>query len=209
MLLRLITIYLLTINCFLYADNTNNGSTNNNTIIVVGDSLSAAYGIETEEGWVNLLRNKIHQQYSTQWNIVNASISGDTTAGGVQRLANLIQDYSPQICIIALGANDGLRGLSLSAMKNNIEIMIKQCNNGGQTLLVGMKLPPNYGEKYSRAFHSIYSNLAQQNSLAFVPFMLEGIALEEKYFQADLLHPTAAAQPIILKNIWYTLQKIL
>ncbi len=210
MLLRFLTIYLLTISYVIYADNSINPSPNDNTILVLGDSLSAAYGIELEKGWVNLLRNKLSQQNkNSHWQVINASISGDTTAGGYERLPNLIQQHSPVLCIIALGANDGLRGLSLRAMQLNLQAMTDECNETGDTLLIGMKLPPNYGEKYASAFHQVYANIASQNNIHYIPFMLEDIALENKYFQTDQLHPTSDAQSIILNTIWNTLENII
>ena len=177
---------------------------------MVGDSLSAEYGIETGKGWVNLLHNRLQEQdASSKWSVVNASISGDTTAGGVDRLPKLIENIQPVLCIIALGANDGLRGLPIDAMQNNLDNMVKQCQTTGTSLLVGMHLPPNYGKAYTNAFHQVYANVAENNKIMHVPFMLEGIALQDKYFQADRLHPTAEAQPIILENIWVQLKTLL
>ena len=210
MLLRFFTIYLLLASQLVHSDDINNSKDNENTIIVVGDSLSAAYGIELEEGWVNLLRFRLQDfDSNTKWNVINASISGDTTAGGLERLTKLINDHQPVLCIIALGANDGLRGQSLSLMHNNLERMVNECSLIGTSLLIGMMLPPNYGEKYTRAFHQVYTNVAQQNNIIYVPFMLQGIALQDELFQADRLHPTAEAQPIIFENIWAKLREIL
>lgn len=210
MLLRIFTIYLLLTNQFVHSNDHNNRKYDENTIIVVGDSLSAAYGIELDKGWVNLLRHRLlNFDSNSKWNVINASISGDTTAGGLERLEKLINDYHPAICIIALGANDGLRGQSLSMMHNNLEKMTTECSLTGTSLLVGMMLPPNYGEKYTRAFHKVYAKVAEQNHISYVPFMLEGIALQDEYFQADRLHPTEVAQPIILENIWVKLREIL
>ena len=178
--------------------------------MVLGDSLSAAYGIDIEHGWVSLLRNRI-QNYSEdkQWNVVNASVSGETTAGGLARLPGLIEQYQPVLCIIELGANNGLRGQSATLMQNNLDQMVKQCNLSGTSLLLGIKLPPNYGDTYTQAFHKIYSDVANDNNIQLVPFLLEGIALQDKYLQADRLHPTAEAQPLILENVWPTLNETL
>lgn len=188
----------------------NNSHDNENTIIVVGDSLSAAYGIELEKGWVNLLHYRLKDFDSdSKWNVINASISGDTTAGGLERLPKLINDHQPVLCIIALGANDGLRGQSLSLMHNNLEQMVNKCSQIGTSLLIGMMLPPNYGAKYTRAFHQVYTDIAEHKNIDYLPFMLEGIALQDELFQADRFHPTAEAQPIILENIWAKLREML
>ncbi|MDW3094654.1 MAG: arylesterase [Gammaproteobacteria bacterium] len=191
-----------------HADNISKSSSLENTIIILGDSLSAAYGIEIEQGWVNLLRTRLNNDNS-MWNVINASISGDTTSGGLARLERLIRQHQPVLCIIALGANDGLRGQSLTLMKNNLDKMVTKCSTTGTSLLLGIKLPPNYGEKYTQAFHQVFSDVAENSNILYVPFMLEGIALQEKYFQADGLHPTAEAQPKILENIWDKLQTVL
>lgn len=174
--------------------------------MVLGDSLSAAYGIEIEHGWINLLRNRI-DNYSEdkQWNVVNASVSGETTAGGLARLPGLIEKYHPVLCIIELGGNNGLRGQSTSLMQDNLEQMVKQCDSTGTSVLLGIKLPPNYGEKYTQAFHQTYIEVASEYDIPLVPFLLEGIALNDEYLQADRLHPTAEAQALILDNAWPTL----
>lgn len=204
--LRIVIITFLTI--FLTTFNFSHAK--DNTILVLGDSLSAAYGIKIEHGWVNLLRNRI-RNYSEdkQWNVVNASVSGETTSGGLARLPNLIEKYQPVLCIIELGANNGLRGQSTSLMQDDLEQMIKQCKTTGTSVLLGIRLPPNYGERYTHAFHQVYLDLASQCDIPLVPFLLEGIALKDEYLQADRLHPTAEAQPIILENVWPTLEKLL
>ena len=207
MLLRLLFICLLLFNHTVYSDSHHES---NQHIIVLGDSLSAEYGIESGKGWVYLLHNRLQEQgLSSKWSLINASISGDTTAGGLDRLPKLIEQYQPALCIIALGANDGLRGLSLDSMQMNLHNMIKTCESTGTTLLIGMHLPPNYGSTYTNAFHQVYANVAKMNDIQLVPFMLDGIALEDKYFQPDRLHPTAEAQPVILENIWPFLTNIL
>ncbi len=181
-----------------------------NTILILGDSLSAAYGIEIEHGWVNLLHDHL-DNYSEdqQWNVVNASVSGETTAGGLARLPHLLEQYQPVLCIIELGANNGLRGQSTTLMRQHLEQMVKQCSATGTSLLLGIKLPPNYGEKYTQSFHQVYSDIASKCDIPLVPFLLEGIALQDKYLQEDRLHPTADAQAIILENVWPTLEKLL
>lgn len=201
-LLRFIVIFMLTAVNLAHAKQ--------NTILVLGDSLSAAHGIEIEQGWVNLLRNRL-QNYNEnrQWNVVNASISGETTTGGLARLPKLIEIYQPVLCIIELGANNGLRGQSTVLMKDNLDQIVKQCNKSGTSLLLGIKLPTNYGKKYTQAFDRIYTDVASENNISLVPFLLEGIALQDKYLQADRLHPTAEAQTLILDNVWPVLNEIL
>lgn len=177
----------------------------------MGDSLSAAHGIELELGWVNLLQNKLKQEQTGElpWHIINTSVSGETSAGGLARLPGLLDKHKPQICIIELGANDGLRGMSLNTMQENLKIMIEKCNQYGQVMLIGMRLPPNYGKTYTEEFKQIFERLAETNDVAFVPFLLDGFAKESKYFQADGFHPTAAAQEKILANIWPILSPLL
>lgn len=210
MLLRLLLIVLVLLSNLALSENLTDESQSSHHILIVGDSLSAEYGIETGKGWINLLQNRLQEQNTSSiWTVVNASISGDTTSGGVERLPKLIQNYQPVLCIIALGANDGLRGLSIDVMQNNLDDMVKQCQTSGTSLLVGMYLPPNYGKAYANAFHQVYANVAESNDIDYVPFMLDGIALEERFFQSDRLHPTAEAQPIILENIWTKLENIL
>ena len=202
MLLRFIVIYFLTTFNFCHAKDS--------TILVLGDSLSAAYGIEIEHGWVSLLRNRLdHYSEDRQWNVVNASVSGETTTGGLARLPDLIRQYQPVLCIIELGANNGLRGQSTSLVQNDLDQIVKKCSESGTSLLLGIKLPPNYGEKYTQAFHQIYPNVANENNIPLVPFLLDGIALQDKYLQADRLHPIAEAQPLILENMWPILSEIL
>lgn len=182
-----------------------------NTILVLGDSLSAAHGIELEQGWVSLLQNRLDQNHSdnTAWIVVNASVSGETTAGALARLPDLLDKHQPNLCIIELGANNGLRGQSVSLMQEHLNEMVEQCKEYGTTLLLGIRLPPNYGKKYTEEFHHIYNFVAEKNNIPVVPFILDGIALQEKYMQTDGLHPTAAAQSIILENIWPTLCNML
>ena len=181
------------------------------TILVLGDSLSAAHGIELERGWVHLLRDRLKQipPGDGQWRVVNASVSGETTAGGLARLPALLDRHKPELCIIGLGANDGLRGLSIEQMRLHLGRMIAECRKYGKILLLGMKLPPNYGRKYTEAFDRSFTAVAGQNNIPLVPFLLEGVAIEEKYIQADGLHPTAEAQAIILENIWPALVPLL
>jgi len=177
----------------------------------MGDSLSAAYGIDLEQGWVNLLNNKLkHEQNEGKpWNIINASVSGETTAGALARLPKLLDKHKPRICIVELGANDGLRGMPLNTMQDNLNEMITKCQQYGDLLLIGMQLPPNYGKKYTEEFGQVFKFLKNNNEVAFLPFLLDGFAKESKYFQADGFHPTAAAQEKILANVWPVLSPLL
>lgn len=179
------------------------------TILVLGDSLSAGYGIDVRDGWVTLLAQRLRQQGYPQ-TVVNASVSGDTTAGGRARLPEALQRHHPEIVILELGGNDGLRGLSLTQTRANLAAMIKMAGEAGaQVLLVGIYLPPNYGPEYTKKFHAIYSELAQAHRLPLVPFLLAGVALTPGLMQADGLHPRAAAQPRLLDNVWLYLEPML
>lgn len=178
-------------------------------ILILGDSLSAGYGLKAEQNWVNILQQRLNQQYP-DYTIINASISGDTTANGLNRLPAALKLSQPKIIIIELGANDGLRGLPLGYAKNNLEKIIKASQQQtSQILLLGMKIPPNYGKKYTQAFAEVFPQLAEQYELALVPFMLEGVSGNPKYIQTDGLHPNAQAQALILDNIWPYLQTLL
>ncbi len=178
------------------------------TILVLGDSLSAAFGIEKTQGWVELLRQRLKQQ-GYDYRVVNASISGETTAGGLARLESLLERHRPAVVIVELGANDGLRGQPLHIMRKNIQQIIRLSRQWGKVLLVGMQLPANYGMRYTRQFHRIYSDLAQRNGVALVPFLMQGLEDSSRHFQPDRLHPTAAAQPILLSNVWKGLKPLL
>lgn len=178
------------------------------TILIMGDSLSAAHNIAVATAWPALLAKKLNQQKSI-YQVVNASISGETTAGGVARLPALAKLHQPDVCIIELGANDGLRGQSVKRMRANLTRMIKLCQKSAKVLLLGIWLPPNYGDKYGQAFANSYSKLAKKWQTALVPFFLLNVAGVDKLMQADGLHPTSAAQPIILDNIWPYLQPLL
>ena len=172
------------------------------TVLVVGDSLSAGYGMPTDKSWTSLLQKKLEDQ-GYEYRVVNASISGDTTQGGLTRLPRALDKHSPELVIIALGGNDGLRGLPLSKIQENLDTMIRHSlTAGAQVVLAGMRIPPNYGRDYSERFHQIYRELAVEHELMLVPFFLEGIALEEGLFQADRIHPNVAAQAVLLDNVW-------
>ena len=178
-------------------------------IVIFGDSLSAAYGIPQHEGWVALLQQRITQQ-KLNYQVINASISGETTSGGLSRFSNMLKLQKPSIVLIELGGNDGLRGLSAVETSNNLETMIQQAKkSNAKVLLLGMKIPPNYGLKYSKQFSDNYQNLSKKYNIKLVPFFLEGVAGNPYLIQADGLHPTAAAQAKILENVWPTLIKML
>lgn len=179
------------------------------TIVVLGDSLSAEYGLERGHGWVSLLQQRLVTE-KIPANIVNASISGETTSGGRARLQSLLNKHKPDVVIIELGANDALRGLSLGATQDNLEAMVKSAANAhAKTLLVGMQIPPNYGADYTKRFTALFPKVAKQSRTALVPFMLKGVAEKPELFQADRIHPNETAHPIILDNIWPYLKPLL
>ena len=176
------------------------------TLLVMGDSLSAAYGIEQEMGWVTLLAERLEDEAD----VINASISGETTSGGAQRLASIIGQQQPDIVLLELGGNDGLRGLPPTQMRSNLASMIEQSQQAGaDVLLLGIDIPPNYGQAYRDAFTGVFHSLADEYDVPLVPFLLEDIALNEQLMQDDGIHPTAAAQPIILDNVWPALEPLL
>ncbi len=178
-------------------------------ILIYGDSLSAAYGIPQQQGWAVLLQKKLTQEKLT-YEVINASISGETTDSGLTRLASTIRQVKPAIIILELGANDGLRGLPIKNMRDNLSAMIQLCKKSGiKVLLLGMKIPSNYGLQYTKEFSQTYMQLGKQHKVALLPFMLENVALKPDLIQADGLHPNALGQPVILENIWPELQKLL
>ncbi len=179
------------------------------TILVFGDSLSAGYGLARGEDWAQLLAQRL-QQKKTDYTVVNASISGETTQGGANRIDNALKNHRPAITILALGANDGLRGSDLAAMRRNLERMTDAALRArSRVIIVGMQIPPNYGQNYSQKFQATFSEVSKVKRVPLVPFMLEGFAEKRDYFQPDNLHPTAAAQPVILETIWKTLVPLL
>jgi acyl-CoA thioesterase-1 len=179
------------------------------TILVFGDSLSAAYGIGQKEGWPALLADRLREQ-KLDYSVVNASISGETTAGGVTRIGEALARTRPDVVIIALGGNDGLRGLAVTQMKANLEKMIAAAKAArARVVLVGMRMPPNYGPRYTREFEATFSDLAREERVTLVPFLLEGIGEQREMFLADTIHPTAAAQSILLDNVWRGLAPLL
>ena len=178
-------------------------------LLIVGDSLSAAFGLSQRQGWVQLLSERLSQR-SPAYTVVNASISGDTTRSAMSRLPALLKTHRPNIVIVEIGANDGLRGLSLRDAQKNMQAMIESIHaSHAKVLLIGMELPPNYGPTYTKAFHQLYQNLASHNSIILVPFLMAGFAENFDLMQADGIHPAAKAQPLMLENVWLYLQKLL
>lgn len=178
-------------------------------IVIFGDSLSAAYGIQSNKGWVALLESKLKQQNS-EYKVINASISGETTRGGLTRFDQMLKTHQPEIVVIELGANDGLRGLSLNEMQSNLNNMIAKAKaKNAIVMLLGIKIPPNYGIQYTQKFSAIYATLAQKYNLNLVPFFLDGVAGNRKLIQDDGLHPNAVAQAKLLENIWPKLEELL
>lgn len=183
---------------------------NQGTLLIMGDSLSAAYGVQTEQAWVALLRERLDNRDLAGWKIVNASISGETTDGGLRRLQDLLQRHQPDIVMIELGGNDGLRGFPPQVIRQNISRMIEQSRDAdARVLLVGMQIPPNYGERYTTAFAAIFPELAERYETQLVPFFLDGIYDQEDLMQDDDIHPTAEAQGRLLDNVWPALQPML
>jgi len=176
---------------------------------VLGDSLSASYGLAQTSGWVSLLQQRLAAE-KFSYEVINASISGETTSGGLYRIDALLASHQPRVVILALGANDGLRGLSLQATQSNLETMIRRTKKSrAQVLLIGMRLPPNYGPAYTEKFHRLYEQLALKYQIKRVPFLLASIVDKREYFQADGLHPTAEAQPLLLDTVWPVLMPML
>lgn len=176
-------------------------------ILVFGDSLSAGYGIARDDSWVSLLQQELKKTHP-QFKMVNASISGETTAGGLRRIGKALQEHHPEIVIVELGANDGLRGSNLAETERNLDEIIGQTQKAhAKVLLLGIRLPPNYGPDYTRQFRILYPRLAKKHGIALVPFMLEGVLPEQ--FQADNLHPNAGAQPGIMRHILRSLMPLL
>jgi len=176
------------------------------TILVVGDSISAGYGLAQGQSWPSLLEKRLREQ-RLDYSVVNASISGDTTAGGRSRIGAALDRARPTVVIIALGGNDGLRGLPIAALRDNLHAMIEAVRaRKARVVLAGMKLPPKYGPDYTRAFEQSYAELARRHKAALVPFLLDGVAEKRELFQPDGIHPVAEAQPQILDNVWKVLK---
>lgn len=178
-------------------------------ILVMGDSISAAYGIQREHGWVELLRQRLAGE-GMSWQVVNASISGETTGGGLARLPQAISSHDPAVVIIELGGNDGLRGYPITRIRNNLLKMAELARaDGREVLLLGMQIPPNYGPRYTRSFAAVFAEVAEDTNSQLVPFLLEEVALEPALMQDDGIHPTADAQPLLLDALWPHLENLL
>ena len=173
------------------------------TIMIVGDSLSAGYGIQPQQGWVHLLQKRLEQQYPKQHKLVNASVSGETTSGALARLPKLLQTHRPDVVVIELGGNDGLRGQPPQMIQKNLANLIQHSQKAkAKVVIFGMKMPPNYGSAYSKAFENNYKVVSQQYKVKLLPFFMEGVAGNNQLMQKDLIHPNAKAQPILLNNAY-------
>ena len=190
-------------------DSPSAGSSPQPKILIFGDSLSAAYGIGEDEGWVTLLAERLAQEDS-ELEVVNGSVSGETTTGGRARLPSLLERYNPAFVLIELGGNDGLRGLPLSLMRENLTDMIQLSQSSGATVMIaGMQIPPNYGPRYTEPFFAQYAELAEEFDLYLIPFLIDGIPQQPELMQADGIHPKAEAQSMILDNFWPVLLEAL
>ena len=172
------------------------------SILIVGDSISAAFGLEIEQGWVALLQERLHEEgYPHQ--VINASVSGDTTAGGHARLPRLLDKHEPELIVIELGGNDGLRGLKPSEMQQNLSGMVDRARDAGaDVVLLGMRIPPNYGVRYTQAFEQVFADIHKEQDVPLMPFFLADVAEVADLMQSDRIHPTAKAQPALLENAW-------
>jgi len=178
-------------------------------LLVLGDSLSAGYGMDRDQSWVSLLDNRL-KEGGYSYRIFNSSISGDTTQGGLARLPRLLETYQPEIVIVELGANDGLRGINPDITRENLSRMIRQSQQAGAlVLLAGIRLPPNYGPAYLQKFESIYGDLASEYDTLLVPFFMRGVAMSPEFLQADNIHPNEKGQPVLLDNVWKVLEPAL
>jgi acyl-CoA thioesterase-1 len=179
------------------------------TILVLGDSISAGFGIDKQQGWVALLEEQLKDEYP-QYRVINASISGETTSGGANRLQSILNKHTPNIVILELGGNDGLRGTPVKLMTQNLTDMVTLSQKAGaKVLLLGMRIPPNYGQRYSELFANQYTHIATDLNVALVPFLLQGIAGQLGMMQTDGIHPTKSAQPIMVQSVWQALEPLL
>tara|TARA_B110000914_G_scaffold213179_1_gene214859 strand:+ start:1129 stop:1764 length:636 start_codon:yes stop_codon:yes gene_type:complete len=202
--MRLTRLCILCLSCSIYFSSW--AADEDITLLVYGDSLSASYGIEQEQGWVNLLKSKLRSE-KLPVDVVNGSVSGETTTGGLARLPAMLDSYQPELLILELGGNDGLRGLPLGLMRENLASMIDLAKaSGAEVILTGIQIPPNYGPRYTAPFFEIYSALAKQKLLPLVPFLIDGIPQQPELMQNDGIHPRAEAQSMILDNVWLILK---
>lgn len=179
------------------------------TVLIIGDSLSAGYGIEMDQSWTALLQNRLRSQ-GYEHRVVNASISGDTTEGGAARISAALENFSPELVILELGGNDGLRGIPPETMKGNLQNIIEASRaTGASVIMLGIRIPTNYGQRYTTAFEAVYRDLAEQLQVPWIEFFMEGVALDEELMQADGIHPNAKAQPILLDSAWPVVSKAL
>ncbi len=179
------------------------------TILVIGDSISAAYGLALEDGWVALLEQRL-QDESPDWRVVNASVTGDTSGNGLGRLADLLDEYDPRMVIIELGGNDGLRGLSIKKLQENLTAMAEMTNTVGATpVIVAVQLPGNYGKAFNRLFNNSFTAAAEATDAILIPSLFEGMTASNEWFQADGIHPSAKAQAVMLENVWKQLEPAL
>ncbi|WP_245964796.1 arylesterase [Trinickia dinghuensis] len=200
---------LFALSSFITATPARSAETTRPVIVVLGDSISAEYGLPQDTGWVALLRKRLAEQ-RIDYSVANASISGDTTSGGRARMPELMERLKPSIVIVELGANDALRGVPLSTTKDNLRTIVEQAQQGhAKVVLVGMYVPSNYGQAYTQRFHAMYGKLAHDMSVRLVPFLLAGIENKPDMFQSDQMHPTQQAQPVLLDNVWPVLSPLL
>jgi len=180
------------------------------SILILGDSISAGFGMSSEDAWVSLLEQRLEQKFPGQHEVINSSMSGETAAGALSRLPNLLQNHQPDVVIIELGGNDGLRGQPPTLIERNLDrLVVMSLEAGADTLLFGIKIPPNYGTAYSQAFEDNFKRLAERHEIPLLPFFLEGVAGNDDLMQADGIHPRAEAQPLLLDNAWPLIEKAL
>jgi len=184
-------------------------STEPPTVLVFGDSLSAGFGIDVDQSWTSLLQARLEQQ-GYEYRVINASISGETTEGGAARIDYALETFSPALIILELGGNDGLRGFPPSRMKGNLDKIISSSKaSGAAVVLLGIRIPPNYGQRYTEAFEGVFRDVAAENEIPWIEFFMDGIALNDALLQGDGIHPNAAAQPVLLDNAWPIISKTL
>ena len=206
---QLLKLLAVTLVIALSVSHPRSGADTGYTLLVYGDSLSAAYGIDETEGWVQLLSERLAGQ-GYAWEVINGSVSGETTTGGLSRLPAMLNAYSPDLVILELGGNDGLRGLPLDAIRENLVAMVKLAREqGAEVLLAGIQIPPNYGPRYTEPFYRQYFEIAEELELPLVPFLIDGIPQQPALMQNDGIHPRAEAQIMILDNVWPVLEPLL